>query len=261
MNKAREEKIAHNMALQFKGLEETNQRLEKIHDILTQPANPLIASTSQPSIPYTVAIAASPISPHSPLPLSNPVPLVRSQLPRRSPESSITPPPPCMPNSPTELVAVLKRSITLAGGRVLEFAEHEVPGPPPVSFANDLSCLNSSWDDTSAYWGGKSALIINNINIPIKYWHDVYILWTSKSNNGGPWGMETKTVEWHQDILAPMEEPLENFWKEFSQQNGNRMTYLSIIAELVAHQNNKCKALVDAAKAEYKLQFQSTLSY
>ena len=62
--------------------------------------------------------------------------------------------------------------------------ETDIPHAPSISFADDLDALNSMWDDTSSYWKGHSALVVNNFPITITYWKQVY---TSRNWKPGQW--------------------------------------------------------------------------
>lgn len=72
--------------------------------------------------------------------------------------------------------SAMRRSITLANGRTVEFTTDQVPAPPAVTFVSppDILRLNGMWDDTTPHWSGESALVISGIPIPIIYWKKVY---------------------------------------------------------------------------------------
>ena len=80
-------------------------------------------------------------------------------------------------------------SITFANGTCLEFHAGDVKPPPAVSFADNLGLLNEMWDDMPGHWGGRFALNIKGVPIPIVYWKEVY----ARSKSGG-W----KPNQWEQ---------------------------------------------------------------
>jgi hypothetical protein len=89
------------------------------------------------------------------------------------------------------------RTITLAGRFKLSFLETDVPHAPAISFADDLDALNSMWDDTSSYWKGHSALVINNFPIAIMYWKQVYTSKNGKNWKSGQWKiLKGRYFEW-----------------------------------------------------------------
>jgi hypothetical protein len=99
-------------------------------------------------------------------------------------------PPPHVEHHPT-------RTITLAGQFKLSFTETDVPHAPSISFADDLDALNSMWDDTSSYWKGHSALIVNNFPVAISYWKQVYTSKNGKNWKPGQWKiLKGRYFEW-----------------------------------------------------------------
>lgn len=109
--------------------------------------------------------------------------------------SSVPAPPFVSPPSLTEHHPT--RTITLAGQFKLSFMETDVPHVPSISFAHDLDALNSMWDDTSSYWQGHSALVVNNFPIAITYWKQVYTSKNGKNWKPGQWKMlKGRYFEW-----------------------------------------------------------------
>ena len=89
------------------------------------------------------------------------------------------------------------RTITLAGQFKLSFTETVVPHAPSISFADNLGALNSMWDDTSSYWQGHSALVVNNFPIAITYWKQVYTSKNGKNWKPGQWKiLKGRYFEW-----------------------------------------------------------------
>ena len=110
--------------------------------------------------------------------------------------SSSVPPPPFV-SSPSLAEHRPTRTITLAGQFKLSFMETDVPHAPSISFADDLDALNSMWDDTSSYWQGHSALVVNNFPIAITYWKQVYTSKNGKNWKPGQWKiLKGRYFEW-----------------------------------------------------------------
>ena len=111
--------------------------------------------------------------------------------------SSVLSPPFVSPPLPLPAEHHPTRTITLAGQFKLSFMETDVPHAPSISFADDLDALNSMWDDTSSYWQGHSALVVNNFPIAITYWKQVYTSKNGKNWKPGQWKiLKGRYFEW-----------------------------------------------------------------
>jgi hypothetical protein len=87
---------------------------------------------------------------------------------------------------------ISKRTLILADGTCLVFAEADVPNLPTTTFADNIPHLNRMWDDTSNYWNGESVLMIHGHPIPIVRWPDVYKRWRR-----GDWDtIKSNYVDW-----------------------------------------------------------------
>ena len=156
-------------------------------------------------------------------------------------------PPPLLASPPSLADDCPTRTITLAGQFKLSFAENDVPHAPSISFADDLDALNSMWDDTSSYWQGHSALVVNNFPIAITYWKQVYTSKNGKNWKPGQWKiLKGRYFEWRVSLITSLwfkSSPLSKvlveryrcgtpaeFWSAFSP-NGNRWNYKSILKQ------------------------------
>ena len=178
------------------GLEDANSKLNTLVDRLNSPAilqGPGSASSlgTCPSAPVAPSV---PFGPHRVVPSSefsdtttNNRLSHTSQLdkPAWTTTSFCSVPPP--PHHVVHVDHHPTRTITLAGRFSLSFTESDVPHAPSISFADDLDALNSMWDDTSSYWKGHSALVINNFPIAITYWKQVYTSKNGKNWKPGQW--------------------------------------------------------------------------
>ena len=112
---------------------------------------------------------------------------------------SIPPPPFVLP--PPHVKHHPTHTITLASRFKLSFMESNVPHAPSISFTDDFDALNSMWDDTSTYWKGHSALVVNNFPIAITYWKQVYTSKSGKNWKPGQWKiLKGRYFEWQVSI-------------------------------------------------------------
>ncbi len=175
-------------------------------------------------------------------------------------------------------------SVTLRNGQKVFFLERDIPAPPAVSFASNFALLNEMWDDEALDWCGWSYLVIKGVSIPISYWKEVY----SRSTSGSSW----KWGQWkYQGKLVPMEGPdfllfalhhlfltflcshfkaivkrwrqssEEDFWHEFANSNGKRMTYTAITKKLADLRIIEDEKLAAKVKVEYGCKFADVFSY
>jgi hypothetical protein len=101
------------------------------------------------------------------------------------------------------------RSITLAGGTQVVFAENDVPCPPSISFARDVKkdivMLNGMWDDHTEHWAGFSFLKIQGhpTGIPIVFWKAVYSAKQGNSWKPGEWKIiKSNYFDWKVSVLT-----------------------------------------------------------
>ena len=170
------------------------------------------------------------------------------------------------------------RTITLAGQFKLSFTETDVPHAPSISFADDLDALNSMWDDTSSYWQGHSALVVNNFPIAITYWKQVYTSKNGKNWKPGQWKiLKGRYFEWRVsfrtfflwlEILIFLKVLVEqyrrgtpaDFWSAFST-NGNQWNYKAILKHLAEERALQNKFDAEAARREYGGDFGHVFTY
>jgi hypothetical protein len=58
--------------------------------------------------------------------------------------------------------------------RVLVFTDSDIPDPPNLSFAGNISFMHLMWDDALPGWNNASPLYICGVSVAIKYWLLVY---------------------------------------------------------------------------------------
>ena len=163
------------------GLEEANTKLNTLVDRLNLPAT--FQGSQAVSAPGYDATRLSHMS--------------RLNEPAWTTTSLSSVPPPPFVSSPSLTEHRPTRTITLAGQFKLSFMETDVPHAPSISFADDLDALNSMWDDTSSYWQGHSALVVNSFPIAITYWKQVYTSKNGKNWKPGQWKiLKGRYFEW-----------------------------------------------------------------
>jgi hypothetical protein len=156
---------------------------------------------------------------------------------------------------------------------VLEFTEEDIPIPPAVSFAENLALLNQMWDDAPPHWQRNSVLIIRGVPVPIVYWKTIYSRlhgeWKGLKSNWSLWKVSSSPFV----IFAPDSYRFQmivtrwrlsteaNFWKEFSDDNGNRMTYTGVVKTLKANRVKQDEEIAACAKKEYGTQFSEIFVY
>ena len=152
--------------------------------------------------------------------------------------------------------------------------EEDIPIPLAVSFAEDLPLLNQMWDDTPPHWQGNSALIIRGVPIPIVYWKRVYSRlhgeWRGLKSNWSLWKAGLSAV-WICRRLLPASIQMvvtrwrlgteADFWKEFSDDSGNRMSYTGVVKTLKANRVKLDEEIAACAKKEYGSQFREIFVY
>ncbi|KAF8801124.1 hypothetical protein BYT27DRAFT_7115818 [Phlegmacium glaucopus] len=118
------------------------------------------------------------------------------------------------------------------------------------------------WDDTSEYWDGYSNLVICGTPIPVSQWKKVF-----EGAKTGPWkskhweGLKKRHFEWKCLVKRWRKSSEEEFWKEFSDEGGHRLTYTAIITRLAKLRADEDARLAEKAKAEYGEAFASHFSY
>jgi len=165
-----------------------------------------------------------------------------------------------------------------ANGITLDFTDADVPAPPAVSFADNLALLNQMWDDTAPHWQGHSELTICGVPVPVKYWKDVYS--RSKSNPGQWKGVKSNWSLWkvqpllsfccNLSLIVPYFKMIivrwrqgseADFWKDFTDNDGNRMTYTAIVKKLTANRLRSDAEMAKQAKEEFGSRFDEIFVY
>ena len=158
--------------------------------------------------------------------------------------------------------------------------ETDIPHAPSISFADDLDALNSMWDDTSSYWKGHSALVVNNFPIAITYWKQVYTSRNGKNWKPGQWKiLKGRYFEWWVSTMHSLwlnalitfylskvlveryrrGTPAE-FWSTFTTA-GNRWNYKAILKHLADERALQNKLDAEAARREYGSDFNRVFAY
>jgi hypothetical protein len=77
------------------------------------------------------------------------------------------------------------RALELGNGVTIRFTEADVPNPPALTFANDISRLNCVWDDTSEFWDATQApFAVKGEPIALVHWQALYSRWKGKQWDG-----------------------------------------------------------------------------
>ena len=277
--------------LMKQGLEDANSKLNTLVDCLNLPTVPQVSSSASTQVapsqsgsfhslrvhplarflPTSSDFSAGCLSHTSQL--NEPAWTTTSFCSVPLPPPSPFLPPPHVEHRPT-------RSITLAGRFKLSFLETDVPHVPSISFADDLDALNSMWDDTSSYWKGHSALVINNFPIAITYWKQVYTSKNGKNWKPGQWKiLKGRFFEWRVSMRTSLGSnvltllylskvlveryrrgsPAE-FWSTFTA-NGNRWNYKAILKHLADERASQNKLDAEAARREYGSDFNLVFAY
>ncbi|KAG2114583.1 uncharacterized protein F5147DRAFT_569971 [Suillus discolor] len=146
--------------------------------------------------------------------------------------------------------------VMLRDGTVLELADAEIPDPPAISFVNNISWLNSMWDDCMVHWQGESVMNIQGHLIALEYWPLLYHYgcdhqWKS---------MKSKWTDWRYVVECYREGTEAQFWEEFSA-DGKCMSYTVIIQKLCAKRKMVLTAAVEHACKEYGDEFNDLFTY
>ena len=137
------------------------------------------------------------------------------------------------------------------------------------------------WDDTSAYWKGHFALVVNNFPITITYWKQVYTSKSGKNWKPGQWKiLKGRYFEWWVSIGRAslwldtlnslyLSKVLverycrgtpEEFWSTFTT-DGNRWNYKAILKHLADERALQNKLDAEAARREYGSDFNCVFTY
>ncbi|KAG2354914.1 hypothetical protein BDR07DRAFT_1493930 [Suillus spraguei] len=96
------------------------------------------------------------------------------------------------PSASLSLAIGKPRLLHLGDGTILQVDSNKIPDPPAISFAHNIACLNSMWDDDTEHWKGLSVIVIHSHPITVKYWPVLYRYGKDKQ-----WkGMKKKWSDW-----------------------------------------------------------------
>ncbi|KAF8232777.1 hypothetical protein L208DRAFT_1270369 [Tricholoma matsutake] len=70
------------------------------------------------------------------------------------------------------------RDIQLGNGKTIYITEDDVPNPPVLTFAHDITHLNSIWDNTSMFWDSSKAVFsVKGEPVALVHWPVLYGCW------------------------------------------------------------------------------------
>jgi len=151
-----------------------------------------------------------------------------------------------------------KRTLRLANGKTVHFKLSEIPQTPAAFLAKDIPRIAKIWDDAHPSWDGSSSLIsIKGHPIALKYWPEIY-------QHGFPGQWETiKKVwtNWKDIALRWHRDTPENFWREFSEPNGQHWSYTKILNTLQQQRKEENEVLARRAQEEAGGGFATEYSY
>ncbi|PPQ78300.1 hypothetical protein CVT24_006498, partial [Panaeolus cyanescens] len=172
-----------------------------------------------------------------------------------------------MSSSSLQPAEAFTRIIQLGNGISICVTEEDIPDPPLLTFTNsNIDELNGMWDYAPKYWQDRSPLIVKNRRIPIKYWRDLYNA-RIKLPSGRAWkanqwkGIKTNYGRWRIIVARWRRLSQEEFWRDFSLPDGNRMSFSSMVSHFVELRAREDKELADMARSEYHDQFSTIFSY
>jgi len=168
------------------------------------------------------------------------------------------------------------RSITLGSGVQVHFTVRDIPDPPAASFAHDIPRLNGMWDDTSEHWIHWSVLVMAGHPIPLVYWPQVYRYgktdqWKGTKSKWYEWKVTSslftvnRVLKWLTVLQVMVERwrtgTPDQFWSEFSHDDGHHMHYTPISAVLRRQRRIADEAMAAHARAEYGESFPQHFTY
>ncbi|KAJ4499946.1 hypothetical protein C8R41DRAFT_812696 [Lentinula lateritia] len=146
-------------------------------------------------------------------------------------------------------------AVTVGFGKIVRYKECDLREPPSITFATNISRLDRVWDDEQPSWDpedcGTNLLSVNGAPIALRYWRDVF---SGKKNN--VWASLKKLwSEWKYVAERYRASSPDEFWKEFSFNDGRRFHWKAISDQLRDLRSKHEQQLVDQAKAEYGVDF------
>ncbi|KAJ3867260.1 hypothetical protein EV359DRAFT_78744 [Lentinula novae-zelandiae] len=145
--------------------------------------------------------------------------------------------------------------LTVGLGRIIRYKDCDLREPPSITFASNIPRLDRVWDDERPSWDpqdcGKNLLSINGTPIALRYWRDVF-----SGKKSSVWATLKKLwSEWKYVAERYRAGSPDEFWKEFSFNDGRRFHWKAISDQLRDLRSKREQQLVDQAKAEYGADF------
>ncbi|KAF9072470.1 hypothetical protein BDP27DRAFT_1320516 [Rhodocollybia butyracea] len=150
-------------------------------------------------------------------------------------------------------------AVMLAGTQALTFTYNDIPDPRQISFADDIPRLDRVWDDERANWDASECsklLVIKGTPVALRYWPDVY-----RNKNDQRWkGIKATWTEWKYVAERYRASTPEEFWMEFSSDDGKRFNWKAITACLRGQRAVHDQELCTKARSEYGTEFETHFS-
>ncbi|KAG1901177.1 uncharacterized protein F5891DRAFT_950945, partial [Suillus fuscotomentosus] len=148
------------------------------------------------------------------------------------------------------------RMLKLGDGTMLQLDDSDIPDPPAISFSNDISSLNSMWDDHTEHWQGASFIVIQGHPIAIEHWPVLY-----RYGRDQQWkGTKNKWTDWRDIIQCYRQGSPEEFWAKFSI-DGEHMTFTTIIQKLRDVRKETHSHIMQQAYEEFGATFNAHFTY
>lgn len=228
---------------------------------LELPTFPAYTDTSLPSfIPNIIFPPPLPLSlPALPFAISSPPPALDLTVNESITESMkmTTEPIPKPMKAATDPINESTKVLVLGNGTRLEFHSSDVPDPLSLSFVKDIPKLGRVWDDTRPEFSpSECSLKIKGHAIALKHWPITYSYshdqrWKGTKKTWDNWKWVAERYHWS----TP-----ENFWEEFRDENGHKMTFTAISKTLRKLRTEADQRLVQQQRerlgSEFSQQFQ-----
>ncbi|KAG1752751.1 uncharacterized protein EDB91DRAFT_1343747 [Suillus paluster] len=148
------------------------------------------------------------------------------------------------------------RVLKLGDGTTLQLDDGDIPDPPAISFANDISSLNEMWDDHTEHWRGISIIVIQGHPIAIEHWPVLY-----RYGRDQQWkGTKNKWTDWRDIVECYRQSSPEEFWAKFSV-DGEHATFTTIVQKLRDARKAAHSRIVQQAHEEFGPAFDAHFTY
>ncbi|KAE9389539.1 hypothetical protein BT96DRAFT_980670 [Gymnopus androsaceus JB14] len=246
--------------------------------LLELPTFPAYTKTSLPSfIPNIIFPPPLPLSlPALPFAISSPPPAFDLMVNESITKSMkmTTKPIPKPTKAATDPINKLTKVLVLGNGTRLEFHCLDVPDPLLLSFVKDIPKLGRVWEDTRPEFSpSECSLKIKGHAIALKHWPITYSYshdqcWKGTKKTWDNWKIYPpspismlyflRSFQWVAECYH--QSTLENFWEEFRDDNGHKMTFMAISKTLQKLQTEADQCLVQQQRewlgSEFSQQFQ-----